>query len=355
MYKIGYFIESFFPNIGGAETRALKILSNIKSFNVNVYTINFGYPEKEKLRNININRIINADVRSYFKNDGRNLLISYKFARNVGKILKNEDFDIYIFDQFPYIHFNFNVKHLKYKKKLVQFHEILKGYYGNGIKEKMLEILENNMFSNADYNIALSEYNANLLNKSYGIKMNKILVIPNGVDYVKKIEKKGKNIIYVGRNTKAKNLTAIFELAKILKDMQFVLVTDTNDHLDNVTVKKSLDAKALEEEYSNSCIYITTSIREGFSIASLEAMSHGLPVIYLKSPFNKSLESIVKDNYNGFGCNSINEMAEKIRYIYKNDSEWEKMSENAYKFASNFLWENIAKDYENKLLSMVKE
>jgi glycosyltransferase involved in cell wall biosynthesis len=55
----------------------------------------------------------------------------------------------------------------------------------------------------------------------------------------------------------------------------------------------------------------------------------------------------------GYGCSSIEEMAEKIRYIYENQDEWEKMSRNAIDIAKNYTWEKVAGDYEKFLLSLI--
>jgi len=352
-YRLGYFIESFYPNKGGAETRAFKILSKLKNFDVNVYTINFGYENEEKINNINIQRILNAEKEKYFKNGGRNLLISFSFASKVREIIKNEDFDIYIFDQFPYFHFISSEKFLKDKVKIVQVHEILKGYYKNFIKNIALEHYERRMFSGSDMNIVTNNINKELLINGYNIPEDKIKVIPNGIDIVEG-KKNGDGILFVGRNTKDKNIKAILDVARKLKDIQFTLVTEIDGiDIPNVRIKCGLDENELYNEYRKSRIFITASIREGFSIASLEAMGFGNPVVYLKNKFNIPMQDIVKDGVTAYGCSSIEEMVEKIRYIYENQGEWEKMSRNAIDIAKNYTWEKVAGDYEKFLLSLI--
>ena len=352
-YNLAYFIESFYPNKGGAEKRAFKILSKLKNFNVNVFTINFGYEKEEKINNINIQRIVNGKKEKYFRPDGRDLATSLRFASRVKEIIKNEVFDLYVFDQFPYFHFISSEKFLKNRIKIVQVHEILKGYYKNFIKDMALEHYEKKMFSGSNINIVTNNINKELLIKGYNIHEKRIKVIPNGIDFVEG-KKDGDGILFVGRNTKDKNIKAIVDLAKRLKDFHFTLVTEINGiNLQNMKIKSGLGDDDLYNEYKNSRIFITASIREGFSIASLEAMGFGTPVIYLKSKFNYPMQEIVRDGFTGYGCNSLEEMAEKIRYLYENHEEWQRLSRNAIDTAKNYTWEKIAGDYEKLLLSLI--
>jgi len=354
-YRLGYFIESFYPRFGGAEKRAQSLLSRLESFDVHVYTINFGAEQEQKIGKINIHRILGADKDKYFKQNGRDLITTFKYAERVKAIVKDQEFDVYVFDQFPYYHFSRSLKLIMNKPKIVQVHEILKNYYNSFVKEKMLEHYESQMFKNADMNIVTNDVNRLFLSNAYSIPDDRIAVIQNGVDMIKKPAMKGKNIVCVGRNTKDKNIAQVIELAKILKDYKFTIVSN-HDHVtaENVEIKSGLSNEEIYREYENAFAFISTSRREGFSIAALEALGFGVPAVYLKTPFNKPMESIIKDGITGYGCNSIAEMADKINFLHSHDHEWDLLSQNAYELAKNYTWDQLAKQYEKLLLAGVK-
>ncbi|MEM4097783.1 MAG: glycosyltransferase [Candidatus Micrarchaeaceae archaeon] len=108
----------------------------------------------------------------------------------------------------------------------------------------------------------------------------------------------------------------------------------------NVIYKGFLSENELEREYGNATVFVLTSIRETFSLVTLEAQSHGLPVVSfnisgpneiitnfsgkLIEPFNtdKFAEEILK-YYNMWKENKINLMYKNkiVDYVYSKYSD----------------------------------
>jgi len=358
-YSLGYFIESFYPNIGGTEKRAMGLLSRLHNFSINVYTINFDNAgRKEDLKNITINRVMDARKDQYFTDGGRNIIKAMDYASQIKRIVKSEKFDLYIFDQFPYFHYNKSIKFLPENRVLVQMHEVLKNYYHNFLLNYILSHYESKMARNKGGVIATSEFNRERISSVYGIPRNRVEVITNGIDAcdrAMRIERK--KIIYVGRSTNDKRIPLIFDVArKIGDDYDFTLVTDSNKFSnvpENVTIKVKLSDEELRKEYMSSSIFLTASYREGFSIASLEAMGFSLPVLYIRSPFNQAMEEVVRDGYNGFACSGIDEVISRIHDL-ENLKLYSDMSTNAYNFATERTWDNIARKYETHLVEKIE-
>lgn len=114
------------------------------------------------------------------------------------------------------------------------------------------------------------------------------------------------------------------------------------------------DFSNLNAIYKNVDLLVFISNNEGFGLPLIEAMSCGIPAIVLNKP---PLSEIVKDNYNGFCLDldpkirdnyrklvngayfikdyaewafpSVDEIAEKIIYLYKNKEIHDKFSQNA--------------------------
>ena len=357
-YSLAYFIESFYPNIGGSEKRAMSLLSRLHNFSVNVFTIDFNNSGKrEDFKNITINRIMDARREEYFTPAGRNIFRAMEYASGVRRIVREEEFDLYIFDQFPYFHYSKSVNFLPEHRVLVQMHEVLKGYYHNFLVNYTLSRYEGRMAKNRGGLIATSNFNRQRISGIYGIPGDRIEVIGNGIDFTDSATRtERKKIIFVGRNTRDKRIPVILDIAGKMGDYEFTVVTDSGSFSnvpENVTIRVGLSDEEIREEYRSSSIFLTASYREGFSIASLEAMGFSLPVIYIRSPFNQAMEEVVRDGYNGFACSGIDDVISRIHDL-ENLKLYSDMSTNAYNFAIERTWDNIARKYETYLVEKIE-
>lgn len=349
--RLAYFIESFYPKTGGSERRALSLLSRLKNTEVDVYTINFGNDREERRGNINIHRIVDMKKEEYFREGGRNLGMAMRYAFRSREVARENDHDIYVFDQFPYFHYSMSVKHIRGNTVLVQMHEVVRGYYRNAFMDYAVGIYEGRMARNSGGVIATSSVNASLISKTYGVDPGNISVLENGTERVGYSSNRDRRkVLFVGRNTQDKRISMLIELAGRMSEYRFVIVTDRDtfpNRPGNVEVKVGLNDDEIYREYSDSYVFATASYREGYSIASLEAMGFGVPVLYIRSPYNDGMKEIVRDGKTGFACSGLDEMEKRIREI---DSQWDKMSREAYEFARERTWDSLALKYEDMLM-----
>lgn len=100
----------------------------------------------------------------------------------------------------------------------------------------------------------------------------------------------------------------------------------------------------LTDVFNHAKVMVSTSQIEGFGIAILEGLSHGVPVI--SSDIHYGPSDMIKNNENGYLVNSDDPAkysAKIIDFLNSSLALQQKMSENAYhsvkKFSENHVWE----------------
>lgn len=92
---------------------------------------------------------------------------------------------------------------------------------------------------------------------------------------------------------------------------------------------------------SRSWIFVNPSIGEGWSIAVIEANSHGTPA----TSFNVSgLSESIRDNETGLLVKDKEDLINKICMVLEKKDLRERLSKNASLWASNFNWDRSAKE-----------
>lgn len=133
--------------------------------------------------------------------------------------------------------------------------------------------------------------------------LDKSVYIPNGItsplrtsktDFLDKWSlKKNKYILSVGRVTPEKGIDVLIKAYNLINRMDYKLViagsfdyeTGYKKKLDSLIARKDVvftgfvRSEDLSQLYSNAALFVLASNNEGFSIALLEAMSYGLPII----------------------------------------------------------------------------
>ncbi|MBT3814428.1 glycosyltransferase family 4 protein [Candidatus Woesearchaeota archaeon] len=168
-----------------------------------------------------------------------------------------------------------------------------------------------------------------------------------------------KVIGYVGRISNEKNINILMEAFQKLpaqSNLQLLMVGDGNPEL----VKKLKELKNCKvtgfvdnvEKYIKAMdIFVMPSLTETTSLATLEAMSCGLPVIATKVGF---IKNYLIRNHNGifFPRNSSTMLAIKIEKLLKNEELMERLGRNARKtVAYSFSWERSI----NKIVRIILE
>ena len=213
-----------------------------------------------------------------------------------------------------------------------------------------------------NYFAALSESSKQDLIKM-GIKPNKIVTIPPGIDlaqYKPNYVLKEKNlIIHTGRLKKYKSvdhlLLATQKLSQKRNDFKVVIIGDGDDlpRLKDMTKKLAVEKYVTftgyipESEkltyYQKATVLVENSIKEGWGMIVIEANACGTPVVSARSP---GLRDAVLDEQTGFlyDYGNIDDLIQKIELLLDNKELNHKMSIAGIDWAKNFSWDNCAKD-----------
>ena len=104
----------------------------------------------------------------------------------------------------------------------------------------------------------------------------------------------------------------------------------------NIDFLGKIDYIKLSEIIRESWVNLHFSVTEGWGYSILESSASGTPSIAFKVP---GVVDTIKNNFNGFLVNDINEFKDKILYVIKNEDLFVKTSR---KFAENFTWDKTA-------------
>ncbi len=196
------------------------------------------------------------------------------------------------------------------------------------------------------------------------------IMIPNGAE-VKTIQgtdklaqwkiKEKKYILFVGRLIKHKGVHYLIEAFKKLEDtgkipngFKLVIVGDgfhTDEYVnylkiiaqkrENIIFTGSQSGETLAQLFANAYMFVQPSEYEGLSIALLEAMGYGLPV--LVSDIDENLEVVGKTGMS-FGNKDIDDLKQKIAYLLNRPEEGERLGRMAKeKIMNEFSWDIITK------------
>ena len=102
--------------------------------------------------------------------------------------------------------------------------------------------------------------------------------------------------------------------------------------------------------YQQCDLWLCCSTFEGFGLTILEAMACRTPAISTKCG---GPEDIITENVNGYLCdvNDVNALTDAAyKMLSFKDNEWQNFSDQAYKFAKQYTWDEAAKSFENALL-----
>lgn len=190
---------------------------------------------------------------------------------------------------------------------------------------------------------------------------DKIIYIPNGVDtnlfkYHPRNKPLDKNIIFVGRLAKQKNLGCLLKAASNKINLLFIGSGPDKNTLIKLSKKLKVNLKILPFKplskipgyFKKADIFVLPSIIEGHPKVILEAMSTGLPVIGAES---EGIKEII-NNKNGllFKSNDQNDLAEKIHKLLSDKVLYETISKEGAEFVNRQYSLSILLNQEIKLL-----
>jgi phosphatidylinositol alpha-1,6-mannosyltransferase len=218
------------------------------------------------------------------------------------------------------------------------------------------------IWNNSDLIITKCDYESK--NVTLWANNANICCIPNGT-YSKILNKphfsSTLRLICVSRLIERKRIDKLIDLVKILTEneidvtLSIIGTGDLEKELRNKSANLNLDYKItfhgyvprelLVKYYENADVFILLSENEGMSIACLEALGFGMPIITSNCGGAKD---IVENGYNGFiiDSNDIQSTAKIITNLFKDKSNLEFLSKNAIKKSKSLDWNKIAQLYK---------
>ena len=224
------------------------------------------------------------------------------------------------------------------------------------------------------YVVAPTQYASNQLAKYTGINPNKIQVIgeaPKTIDasisqnettaIVKKILNLN-YILHVGTLEKRKNLVALIQAFKIVREngfpnLKLVLVGKASNKItldDSSAIKEAIMQQQLTNDviltdylgdadvqqlYQKAKLYVFPSINEGFGIPVLEAFKYQVPVVIAN---NTCLPEVAGQGAKSFNPFSVQDMANALGSVLKDEPLRQSYIEKGNAQLQNFSWDKTA-------------
>lgn len=319
----------------------IKALGN-KNYRHYVYCLKEGGPVKDKIENLNAKITIGL-YRESIKKPIKFIITSTKLILDIMNFASTNQIHILHSHSGQANQIGVLVGLLK---RIPSFPTVHSTMAFNEPKERKINIINmlkkvvNSFIYRISYRVVcVSDRIKNIVVREFRIKERKIIVLKNGVviDKTKRIKRIQKNrkiikLVCVGRLVGSKGFDlAIVAISKILKEKNYKLKLsiagdgEEKKRLSELIRKHRLekivfllgermDVDSLLEE---SDIFILPSKFEGLSIAMIEAMGCGLPIIASDSP---GINDFIIDGKNGllFKKNNIDDLKEKICQIIEN-------------------------------------
>lgn len=199
-------------------------------------------------------------------------------------------------------------------------------------------------------------------------KAKRVEVIPNfSTMHVSQYsDYKSKRIIAVGRLSPEKGYERLLEIWGLIwhvyPDWSLDIFGEgkLRDKLNTTIRKKGLKniyihnaTPNISQEYAKSSIYVMTSHLEGFGLALLEALKHGIPCIAFDCPFGPS--NLIKENQCGYLIEdgNIPRFVEKLSSLMRNENTRKSFSSEAIERAKVYSVESVMNCWKQLFESIV--
>lgn len=195
-----------------------------------------------------------------------------------------------------------------------------------------------------------------------------VTIIPNGVDTNQFkpgdpfLDKGPLKLLCVARLIKRKGQHHLIEAVKRVADQGIDVVLDlvgSGDAEgeyralvkslrieDRINFRGYIPRAKVPDFYALARVFVLPSFNEGMSVATLEAMASGLPVVVTHTP---GTEELVDEGVNGFtfSFGDVEELSNIIMNLFNRNGLIERMGINSRRKAQSFTWEFAAENYLN--------
>lgn len=339
------------------------IISTYKLNDLPAFEINPSVKIEYLLPNLKPNRkeiksaIKNAKIFTLAKESLKSLKILYLRKKTMVEKIKEHDCDVIISTRI--LHNNWVGKYAK--NGIIKIAEEHNSHNNN---KKYIKKLVKSL-KNIDYLMPTSKGLSDFYEGKIG--NTKVKFIPNYIerktDKVSNLE--NKTIISVGRLEPVKGFDDLIDVFEIFQEknpdwnLKIIGSGSQKEALKNKINSLNLQNKVLllgelttekvEEEYSNSSIYVMTSHSESLGLVLIEAASAGLPLFAFDSCDGP--KEIIQSGENGYLIPNRDkkQMAEKIAKTIENKQEMQRLSNNAKKILEKYSKEKVQKEWSEFL------
>lgn len=229
--------------------------------------------------------------------------------------------------------------------------------------EAVTKRILSDFYKNCDALVALNQTAAKSIRQfNY---QGRVFIIPNGRNLKKykstsfpDIKQKQKNLIFVGYLTERKNQDFLIKAMKFLPKNYHLQLLGTplnpnfaiklkkycqDNNLDNVNFLGKVDHNKVPQHLSNAHLFVSASKKEVQSLAVIEALASGTPVLGLP---NETIDQLVNEDvgYKLDKHTSPQQFAQKIQQLCQlPEEEYLSLCQNAQESVSKLSWSNIVK------------
>jgi len=345
--------------MAGCERRFLEIGKRLaeRNYEIHVFTLRYDndLSEEEQIVGMFVHRCANS-TKYLLPNGFRSLggVFKYSFATLVR--LLGQDFDVCYSNQWPMVH---SVIAKPAASSLIQewcevWHTSLK-----------ITILQQFLKRVGDYHVAVSEFTKRRLLYFLELAPEKVTVVPNGVDNSRfrcnPHNKVWGRIVFVGRLVPHKHIELLVDAFRRVKDKvpeaelhiigygpSMPSIKDRVLNLRDCYIHGFLPDDRVIDLLKSSWLFVLPSEREGSSLAALEAMATGSPLITVDYPDNGAKE--LASAGCGLAVNPTSSaVASAILQLLNDEDLWKEISNNALDFSKEHDWDVVTEHMETFL------
>jgi glycosyltransferase involved in cell wall biosynthesis len=209
--------------------------------------------------------------------------------------------------------------------------------------------------------ICLTEPQKKLIASKYGLPLETIVVVPNGVSEKYFIGEKTRentvpHLLFVGRLAVVKNLSLLIEAVSQMQASVFLDIVGEGElrkdietliqkyGLQNVKLHGRKTGKELIEFYRSADVFVLPSLKEGFPLSVLEALAVGLPVVVSDSP---EMRQILGECGVFIQDPTAANYAKTLDALLSNKDTIQKLSALSIQKARSYSWENVLNSIED--------
>jgi glycosyltransferase involved in cell wall biosynthesis len=122
--------------------------------------------------------------------------------------------------------------------------------------------------------------------------------------------------------------------------------------IDRSRCRLNAPTTTIQQEYLNSSVFVVSSRFEGLSMAMLEAVAYGLPLVSFACPCGP--RDVVSDGVEGLLVENgnVGQLAEKLVFLLRHAEERKRMGEAARQKSQAFRMENLAREWRKLFESL---